>query len=425
MVDDSKRMTRLRHLVDLARAYRDWTRQETAAALGRNITRLYSESPDPRLSFVLRLSEALDWPVEHVIGFIEGNPGGARTNGHALSDSAEADDYDRLKGEAARLMNSGAYDDMLAAACRLQELAHDEDQRAEALNWEGLAWMSLGRYSQAVEALRLGLQRDASELLRYCLRSNLAFAYYQMWDLTNAYPLSHMLCERIGATDDLSPTELAIHAHNLRTRGDCVRRLLQAAPLEARPRLAQAKADLENAMHLLRSMHRPIWGEADAALANTCAAGCLELSVELGQRGAREAIEDLGRTIPTRVDPTDWPAAAWLDSFGWTCIYISNIALRHLRGAELQHVVGVYAEKALDFADRLDNWALRERVTAIQLAMHEQLSGHTGLKLEMTIDQEDIRRIAGVMGRFPTARETGLRIFEYAKVVQSEHLRES
>lgn len=52
---------RLRRLVDLARVYRRWSRQQVAEALGREASKVVPESGNPKLDLVMALSAAMDW----------------------------------------------------------------------------------------------------------------------------------------------------------------------------------------------------------------------------------------------------------------------------------------------------------------------------------------------------------------------------
>ena len=60
------RRGRLARLIDLARAYRGWSRLEIAKALDRDPGKLLPDSGNPKLDLVVGLAEALDWPVGDV-----------------------------------------------------------------------------------------------------------------------------------------------------------------------------------------------------------------------------------------------------------------------------------------------------------------------------------------------------------------------
>ncbi|MDP7574066.1 MAG: hypothetical protein QF723_03040, partial [Phycisphaerales bacterium] len=73
--------------------------------------------------------------------------------------------------------------------------------------------------------------------------------------------------------------------------------------------------------------------------------------------------------------------------------------------------------KADEIADRLDNWAMRERVFSIQFDGHRRFIGWTGQNTPLTIDTDDIRMITGTMGRFPQFRDIGWNMLESANMV--------
>ena len=68
-------------------------------------------------------------------------------------------------------------------------------------------------------------------------------------------------------------------------------------------------------------------------------------------------------------------------------------------------------------ADRLDNWSMRERVFTLQHTRWERAQSSTGFDIPCVIDTDDVRVIAGTMGRFPTFRDTGWRILQSAQIV--------
>ena len=102
-----------------------------------------------------------------------------------------------------------------------------------------------------------------------------------------------------------------------------------------------------------------------------------------------------------------------LESYGWWCIFGCNIALRHISDErELQRLLALFTNKADEIAERLDNWAMRERVDG-----HRRFVGWTGQETPLTIDTDDVRMITGTMGRFPQFRRTGWSMLESARVV--------
>ena len=64
------RKIRLEQLLELAIAYRGWTRKELAKALGRDPTKLVPGSGVPKLDLVTELARVLDWPVGDVVSYL-------------------------------------------------------------------------------------------------------------------------------------------------------------------------------------------------------------------------------------------------------------------------------------------------------------------------------------------------------------------
>jgi len=107
-----------------------------------------------------------------------------------------------------------------------------------------------------------------------------------------------------------------------------------------------------------------------------------------------------------------------LESCGWWCIFACNIALRHLDDDRaLQRHMAVFTNKAEEIADRLNNWSMHERIFTMQFTRWERAVSATGLDIPCIVDNDDVRVIAGAMGRFPSFRETGWRILRSAGIV--------
>jgi hypothetical protein len=53
------------------------------------------------------------------------------------------------------------------------------------------------------------------------------------------------------------------------------------------------------------------------------------------------------------------------------------------------------------------------------MVRRERLERSTGFDPEWVLDAEDIRTIAGTMGRFPSFRDTGWRILSQARIVEA------
>ena len=66
----------------------------------------------------------------------------------------------------------------------------------------------------------------------------------------------------------------------------------------------------------------------------------------------------------------------------------------------------------------LFNWASAGAFT-LEMVRRERLERSTGFDPEWVLDAEDIRTIAGTMGRFPSFRDTGWRILSQARIVEA------
>ncbi len=57
-----------------------------------------------------------------------------------------------------------------------------------------------------------------------------------------------------------------------------------------------------------------------------------------------------------------------------------------------------------EIAERLDNWAMRERVFTMEHSRWKRAIGSTGFDIPRVVDEEDVRVITGTMARFPAFR---------------------
>jgi hypothetical protein len=80
--------------------------------------------------------------------------------------------------------------------------------------------------------------------------------------------------------------------------------------------------------------------------------------------------------------------------------------------------VAIFTNKGYEIAEKLDNWALREKLFTLEFLQRQRLNDLVGSPLEWTIDGEEVRTIVGAMGRVPTFRQTGWDILNSARVVR-------
>jgi hypothetical protein len=406
------RKERLHRLIDFARVYRGWNRIQTAKALGRDSTKLYPNTDNPKMDVLVGLSNILEWSVGDVVEYIWSGDGATHATNGATFDSLDA--------AAAQAHRDGQHARMAELARQMYGVAATPEQRARACNREHGAWDGLGRYTKALEAACRGLRENPLPTeRRHQLQGNLANTHYTLWELASALAHAHVIVEWYETHPPANDHQQKRQAFAWYVRGHTHRRLAGRGGDDSATHRQTAKSDLTAAFDAYTRLADALADDRLAGIANTCRGGLLEVDVELGLLDASVAVELCVDSLDAVVDPETVPAGDWLESHGWWCVFGANIALRRLEGRRLQHSLAVFTNKALEIADRMDNWALRERVFTMQYALHEKLIDTTGLDLPYQVDDEDKRLITGTMGRFPSFRDTGWRIFRAAKVVDS------
>ncbi|MEQ8850627.1 MAG: hypothetical protein RIB32_02470 [Phycisphaerales bacterium] len=415
MERSQERRERLHRLIDLARASRGWSRARLARALHRDPTKLYPESGNPKLDFLMNLADVLEWSVGDVADAVWGK-------GMAELIAAEPKDrtFIQVDDEALAAYDHGQHERMAELAREMYAIARDADGRALACIREAGAWDGLGRYPKALDAIQRGLNETGiSVRYRLILQANLANAQYTLWQLTPALGTAQVLADWYAsnpADETESEKRLAFVQY---VRGNIRRRLMAIEPESAPQHCGAGMADLTAAQATYERLAAELDDQTLGGIANTCRGGLLELRVENGDLAASEAVDTIISGLDAVVNIEEMGSGDWLESYGWWSIFGSNIALRHLEGRRLQQSLAILTNKALEIADRLDNWALRERVFTMQYALHQRMVDSTGFDLPFTIDDEDRTLIAGAMGRFPSFRSIGWQILETARVVES------
>jgi hypothetical protein len=400
-------------LLDLARSSRGWSRAQLARALGRDPTKVYPESGNPKADFLVRLAEALEWPVGEVIETIWNGSTAPKSGG-------EGEDYRDLYHRARESHSTGRYQDVVDLAHRMYEVAGGEERRAFACAMEYSGWDGLGRYLQGVEALRRGLRHGPIRpTTRNILRADLANAWYSLWDLTPALGTAEMLVDLYEARPPEERVDWKRVAFCLYVRGHTRRRLMAVEPELAEDHARAAIEDLGRSARLYRELSDDLEDPSLAGIANTSDGGVMEVEASLGLRSGEEVVGLMLEAIEDVDAEQELIVGDWLESYGWWCVFGSNVALRTLGGSELQRSVRRFTDRALAIAERLDNWAMRERAYTLQYSMHRTLAESSGLEMDFTIAAQDRGKITATMGRFPSFREVGWDILDTAKVVGS------
>ena len=337
-------------MIDLARASRGWSKAQLAKVLERDPTKLYPESGNPKADFLIKLAEVLEWPVADLIETVWGPqlPGAAAAVGAEKSEpkpAVGAGSYEELFGQARSAHQKGDYRQVVSLSRLMYSVASNEDHKAVACSVEASGWDGLGRYVQEVEACKRGLQhRPENPIRRNQLRAVLANAWYSLWELTPALGTAELLANWYEKNPPKTDLDWKRPAFVHYVRGHTHRRMAFTEPELRQEHLLAAEADLKQSAEMHESLSIKLNAPQLAGIANTCRGGLLEIDVELGRRNAADTINE----IVAKVDAADIGQATgdWLESHGWWCIFGSDLAVRHLKGRELQETTRHLTSKA-------------------------------------------------------------------------------
>lgn len=403
------RRERLGRFVDLARVYRGWNRQQLAANLGRDLSKVVPDSGNPKLDLVVALADALDWSIGDVAQTVWAEPRNAAPGG---------EDYRTLDERALAAHRAGDWQRLVDLGAQMLARAATPAERARALNRMSGGHDGLGRYVRSLDCIREAVSlRGLPPALDLMLQVNLAGAHYALWNLVEARATARELAERFESTAPEGRVERVAQAFALMYRGQCARRSIAGEGTGPRRSARSAQADLARASALFAALAREFGDDSYGGVGNTCRGALLEAECALGIRQPEEAVASIVEALGGVEDPQHAPPGDWLESYGWWCIYGCNVALRHLQGAALDRSMAVFTNKAVEIAERLGNWSLRERAFSMELERRDRSGRSTGFEPEWVLDEEEVRTIAGTMGRFPSFRETGWRILSKAKIV--------
>ena len=400
------RRGRLARLIDLARAYRGWSRLEIAKALDRDPGKLLPDSGNPKLDLVVGLAEALDWPVGDV----------AEDLGVVAPSDVPDLDFKSLDQLALQRHREGDWRGMVLAARHLLLRASTSIERAVACNRMAGGYDGLGLYTRSLPFLQNGLAEPGlPDGLRTMLGVNLANAHYALWHLVESRATARDLLDALSDRDVVERRDRVCRAFARYVRGSSVRRLAQLDPERAAMHAATARPDLFEAMAEYEDLADTFGDERYAALANTCRGALIEVDALIGHLPGAEAIDRLQVALDRVIDVDRHPPGDWLESWGWWCIFGCNATLRHADAAACQRLMAIFTNKAMEIADRLDNWSLRERAFAMEVSRRAH-----DPEEPWVLDQEEVRHLVGTMGRFPAFRDAGYRILRDARLLLSE-----
>ena len=405
------RRDRLSRFVDLARVYRGWSRQELASNLGRDLSKVVPDSGNPKLDLVVALAEALDWSVGDVAQCVWDEPMGLPPCGL---------DFATLDAQAMEAHRAGDWRRLVAGGAMLLRAASTPAERARALNRISGGHDGLGRHGKSLECIREALSlAPLTPGLELMLRVNLCGAHYSLWHVAEARAAARELVEQFEAKPPEGRLERVAQAFALMYRGQCARRAIAAMPDTAKRSATDARADLERAGTLFSKLAREFGDDSYGGVANTCRGALMEVDCALGTLDPVDAVATITEALGGVEDPQLAPPGDWLESYGWWCIFGCNIAVRYLQDPQFHRAMAIFTNKAVEIADRLDNWSLRERAFSLEQARRDRLQKSTGFDAEWVLDEDEVRTITGTMGRFPSFRETGWKILTEARIVGS------
>lgn len=407
------RRGRLEQVVGLARAYRAWSVGELAAHLGRTASKLLPTSGNPKLDLVARLADALDWEVGEVaesLWFAEP----ARVDGRfGAMRLAELDEL------AQRAHRTGDFATMEAVGLAMRAIAMTGGERAIAANRLAGAYDGMGRYQRVLACVREGLaEQQAGAEVRTMLSVNLANAHATLWNLREAEAVATMLIAELRDPARRSTRIGAVawaYAHAV--RGHALRRALSQPCGAADLRFAavRAEGDLLEAERLFLELWERHGDGLYRGLANTALGGAIEAGVAAGRLEPLEAVASIVERLDAVVDPAQSPGEL-AESWGWWSVFGANIAFRagdshaglRRERPDLERAIAICTNKAVEIADHLEHWPMRERALTLEWSRRTQAAREAGLPPEpWTLDDDDVRVLVGTMGRFPLFRPTG------------------
>lgn len=413
------RRARLSGLLELAQNYRGWSRRELAVALRRDPTKMIPGSGIPKVDMIADLARVLDWSVEDVFEACW-NESVAPDDSVTFALRVEGD-YESIDLAAREAHRRGDYLRMIDFARQACAAARTPDERARARNREAGGWDGLGRYQDALKAIRAGLDETGLPPdLRRMLQSNLANAYYTLWMPLEARAIAAELLMHFAAAPPMCPRDERTRLFAHYVAGHSARRMLE------REVDAEYAADARRHLVLARDGYNAM-SEANgdrsySGIANTCEGGIMEVDSLTGALPGERAIELFMEGLEPTARGLDGLTGDWIESIGWWCIFGCNVALRSLGDeAAVQRAMAVFTNKADEIAEHLNSWPMRERVFTMGHMRWERAVGVVGFAIPRVVDEDEVRVITGAMSRFPAFRDTGWAILKSAGVLDGRN----
>ena len=411
--DENEQRHRLSRFVDLAKVYRGWTRTELSKVLGRDPSKIVPESGNPKLDLIVNLADVLDWNVGDVAESVW-----IRNEGHAAAEGPRS--FETLSQAAIDARHAGRFDEVIELTRQMRMVATTPRQHAIACLREGSVWDRRGRYTRALECAQEGLAVDCQDHdVATTLQGRLANGHYTLWHLIEARAVAQDLIDRLEHADLSDPViheNLGI-AHY--ARGHASRRTLSSGP-DATGRESDAAVDhLRRAIEIYEDLRHRRDRPTDEAISKICSGGILELEAASGAISADNAMDEILASLDDVVDLENCPSVDLLECRGWWAIFGCNIALRHFDGDEMNRHMAILTNKALEIAEKIGNWGLRERAFTLEHFRRQQVPEAAASDHDWVLDDDEVRTITGTMGRFPGFRRVGWHILESARIFEA------
>lgn len=409
---DCEQRQRLSRFVDLARVYRGWTRTELSKVLGRDPSKIVPESGNPKLDLIVGLADVLDWNVGDVAESVW------LRNGRASADPPTTT-FAQLSQSAIDARHAGRFDEVVDITRRMRLVARTAREHAIACLREGSVWDRRGRYTRALECAQEGLSVDCRDAdITTTLQGRLANGHYTLWHLVEARAVAQDLIARLEDGDVADPViheNLGI-AHY--AKGHAARRGISSEDATSLADGVAAIDHLRRAVEIYEDLRHRRDRPTDLAISMICSGGVLELEAALGRITADNAMAEILSALDEVVDIEACPSVDLLECRGWWAIFGCNIALRHFDGDEMHRHMAILTNKALEIAERIGNWGLRERAFTLEHFRRQRAEDPTKDDHEWILDEEEVRTITGTMGRFPGFRRVGWHILESSRIFE-------
>jgi len=403
---------RLQWLVDLARVYRRWSRQQVAEALGREASKVVPESGNPKLDLVMALAAAMEWEPGHVARCL--------WHGHERPQDmvSAVRGFDDLESEAIMAERGGQWPRLGQLAGVMRSCAECGQQRAIAAHLHAASCSGEGRFAETLRHAQAGLREcDVPARTQLLLMRDLACAHDALGHLVESGAVATQIIARIGP-DPQAYEMRECQAYGFWIRGNAWRRRIETDTSLAIQHAADACADLHAAKSAYGVIAEDSPSLAPTAMVHRCAGALVECEAALGIISPADAVRRIEDSLGAVVDVDAYPAGDWLESHGWWAVFGCTIALRSLSAAPLQRAMAVFTNKAAEVAERVDSWPLRERAFFFEHLRRVRASDEAGIAPEWLIDRDEMRMIAGAVGRFPSFRDVGMDILATARLLE-------